>query len=78
MAAAAAAAVVAAVACLLQELGGQVPARLVFRAQGLADGWKDTNVRRAVVRGTWLAALYTTTSAPCKSVPQYGTATNTA
>jgi hypothetical protein len=39
---------------LLQELGGSVPARLVFRAQGLAEGWKDPNIRRAVVRGMWL------------------------
>jgi hypothetical protein len=38
---------------LLQEVGGQVPARLVFRAQGLAEGWKDPSIRRAVLRGAW-------------------------
>jgi hypothetical protein len=39
---------------LLQELGGSIPARLVFRSQGLAEGWKDPNIRRAVVRGRCL------------------------
>lgn len=35
----------------LQEVSGQVPARLVFRQQGLAEAWNDPGIRRAVVRG---------------------------
>eukprot|EP00883_Tetradesmus_obliquus_P005433 jgi/Sobl393_1/1585/SZX64196.1 len=34
-----------------KEVSGQVPARLVFRQQGLAEAWKDPGIRRAVVRG---------------------------
>ncbi|WIA31940.1 hypothetical protein OEZ86_002799 [Tetradesmus obliquus] len=34
-----------------KEVSGQVPARLVFRQQGLAEAWNDPGIRRAVVRG---------------------------
>ncbi|WIA11808.1 hypothetical protein OEZ85_011900 [Tetradesmus obliquus] len=34
-----------------KEVSGQVPARLVFRQQGLAEAWSDPGIRRAVVRG---------------------------
>jgi hypothetical protein len=55
---------------LLQELGGSVPARLVFRAQGLAEGWKDPNIRRAVVRGMWLLVMLRTCACAARSCAQ--------